>query len=74
MNHKGVEYTVIKSGTPGFWHWSFQIGSVIKTGTTETNLETLAVRRVQLRINQALQQAKHENTEMEGKLNRPPKG
>jgi hypothetical protein len=54
MNHKGVEYTVVKSDTTGFWHWQFRIGEEIKTGRTETNIELLAMRRAQLKINQVL--------------------
>jgi hypothetical protein len=53
MNHRGVEYTVTRS-EPGVWHWRFRIGDQLKTGRTETNLELLAVRRTQLRIDQAL--------------------
>jgi hypothetical protein len=53
MNHKGVEYTVVRS-EPGFWDWRFRIGEQVKTGRAETSLELLAVRRVQLRIDQAL--------------------
>jgi hypothetical protein len=56
MNHKGVEYTVASS-EPGFWRWQFRIGGQLKTGTTETSLELLAMRRVQLRIDQALKVA-----------------
>jgi hypothetical protein len=49
MNHKGVEYTVVRS-EPGFWHWRFRIGEQVKTGRTETNMELLAMRRAQLLI------------------------
>jgi hypothetical protein len=31
MNHKGVEYTVVRS-EPGFWDWRFRIGEQVKTG------------------------------------------
>jgi hypothetical protein len=54
MNHKGVEYTVVRAETPGYWHWRFRIGEKVKTGSTETNLELLAMRRAQVKINQAL--------------------
>jgi hypothetical protein len=52
--HKGVDYTVNKSNVPGVWKWRFQIGDMIATGHTKTNLELLAARRAQLRINTAL--------------------
>jgi hypothetical protein len=25
MNHKGVEYTLMRSETPGFWKWQFRV-------------------------------------------------
>jgi hypothetical protein len=53
MNHKGVEYTVVRS-EPGFWDWRFRIGEQVKTGRTETNMELLAMRRAQLLIDRAL--------------------
>ena len=28
MNHKGVEYTLTRSETPGFWQWQFRIGDL----------------------------------------------
>jgi hypothetical protein len=45
---------------PGFWHWRFCIGDQVRTGKTETSIELLAVRRAQLRINQALKDVPHE--------------
>lgn len=57
MNYRGVEYTVARS-EPGVWHWRFRLGEVVKTGRTETNLELLAMRRAQLRIDMALKAAK----------------
>ena len=56
MTHKGVDYTVAKADVDGFWRWQFQIGDQIKTGRTEAKLELLAIRRVQLRIDQALKE------------------
>jgi hypothetical protein len=56
MTHKGVDYTVVKADVDGFWRWQFQIGDQIKTGRTEAKLELLAIRRVQLRIDQALKE------------------
>ena len=54
MEHKGVEYAVSKSDIPGVWNWRFRIGDSVSTGRTETNLELLAARRAQLRIDTAL--------------------
>jgi len=54
MNHKGVEYSIVVGAAPGIWKWQFQIGDKIKTGRTETRLNLLAIRRVQLRIDQEL--------------------
>ena len=51
MNHKGVEYTLTKSETPGIWKWQFRIDDRVVAGKTEAKLYLLAVRRVQLRIN-----------------------
>jgi hypothetical protein len=54
MTYKGIDYTVVRTATPGIWKWQFQIGNEVKTGKTETKLELLAVRRAQLRINREL--------------------
>lgn len=54
MNHKGIDYLVLATATPGLWEWQFQIGDTVKTGKTEAKLGLLAVRRVQLRINREL--------------------
>jgi hypothetical protein len=54
MIHKGVQYTVAPTATPGIWKWQFQIGDEVKTGRTETRISLLAMRRVQLRINREL--------------------
>jgi hypothetical protein len=54
MVHKGVEYTVAPTATPDVWKWQFQIGDQIKTGRTETRINLLAIRRVQLRIDREL--------------------
>jgi hypothetical protein len=50
MNHRGVEFTVSKTAIAGIWQWQFRIGEQIKTGRTETKIDLLAIRRVQLRI------------------------
>ncbi len=62
MNHKGVDYTVAMTATPGIWKWQFQIGDAVKTGKTETRINFLAIRRVQLRIDRELKKAVREPT------------
>jgi hypothetical protein len=57
MTHKGVEYVVAATATPGIWKWQFRIGDQVKTGRTETKISHLAVRRVQLRIDRELKRA-----------------
>jgi hypothetical protein len=54
MNHRGIEFTVAKTAIPGVWQWQFQIGDEVKTGKTETRIDLLAIRRVQLRIDREL--------------------
>ena len=54
MNHRGVEFTVAKTAIPGIWQWQFRIGEQVKTGKTETKIDLLAIRRVQLRIDREL--------------------
>lgn len=53
MNRKGVEFTLMQI-EPGLWKWQFEIGGVITTGRTRTNLMGLAARKVQLRIDREL--------------------
>jgi hypothetical protein len=62
MNHKGVEYTLTKSESPGIWKWQFQIGDLVKSGRTEARLLLLAMRRVQLKIDRELKHAGRELT------------
>jgi hypothetical protein len=57
MNHRGIEYTVTMTTVPGVWKWQFRIGDEVKTGKTETRIELLAIRRVQLRIDRELKKA-----------------
>ena len=57
MNHKGVEYTLTRSETPGFLQWQFRIGDLVRSGKTEARLFLLAMRRVQLRIDRELKHA-----------------
>jgi hypothetical protein len=54
MKHKGVEYTVAPTATPGVWKWQFRIGDAVKAGKTETSLEQMAMRRAQLCIDREL--------------------
>ena len=54
MNLKGVEFTVAKTASPGIWQWQFRIGDTVKAGKTETKIDLLAIRRVQLRIDREL--------------------
>jgi hypothetical protein len=57
LNHRGVEYMVLTTATPGIWQWQFRIGDEVKTGKTETRISLLAMRRVQLRIDRELKNA-----------------
>jgi hypothetical protein len=66
MNHKGIEYMVAPSSSPGIWKWEFRIGDKVKTGKVETTLGLLAIRRVQLRINRELRSAASEQTSLNG--------
>ena len=43
MVHKGVEFTVATTATPGIWKWQFRIGDDVKTGKTETRINLLAI-------------------------------
>jgi hypothetical protein len=54
MKYRGVEYTVTMTTVPGVWKWQFRIGDEVKTGKTETRIDLLAIRRVQLRIDREL--------------------
>ena len=56
MVHKGVEYSVTMAA-PGIWSWRFKIGDTVKSGRTETRIQLLAIRRVQMRIDRELRQA-----------------
>ncbi len=57
MNHRGIEFTVVEADE-GLWRWQFRIGDALTTGQTRTNLRGLAARRVQQRIDRALNQAR----------------
>jgi hypothetical protein len=62
MNHKGVEYTLTRSETPGFWKWQFRIDDLVRSGKTEARLALLAMRRVELRIDRELKHAARQLT------------
>ena len=55
MNRKGIEFTV-RLIEPGLWKWRFQIGQVVTSGTTYTNLKGMAARRAEARIDLALRE------------------
>ena len=57
MNHKGIEYTLTRSETPGIWKWQFRVGDLVRSGRTEARLLLLAMRRVQLKIDRELRHA-----------------
>jgi hypothetical protein len=60
MVHKGIEYVVVPTAIPGIWKWQFRIGDLIKTGRTETRINLLAMRRVQLRIDRELKKSERQ--------------
>jgi hypothetical protein len=62
MNHRGVEYSLTRSDTPGIWTWQFRIGDIARSGRTEARLLLLAMRRVQLRIDRELRHVGRELT------------
>jgi hypothetical protein len=62
MNHKGVEYTLARSETPGFWKWQFRIGDLVRSGKTEARPTLLAMRRVESRIDRELKYAARQLT------------
>jgi hypothetical protein len=53
MNRKGIEFSLIQV-EPGLWKWQFQIGDIVRTGKTHSNLMGLAAHRVQQRIDREL--------------------
>ena len=60
MNHKGVDYSLALTETPGIWKWQFRIGDFARSGRTEARLLLLAMRRVQLKIDRELKLAGHQ--------------
>jgi hypothetical protein len=63
MIHKGIEYTLAMTATPGIWQWQFRIGDSFKTGKTETMIQLLAIRRVQQRIDRELKDVARAQTQ-----------
>jgi hypothetical protein len=59
MIHKGIEFSVTQVAV-GVWKWRFQIGERVFTGKTETKLNLLAIRRVQLRIDRELKKVQQD--------------
>jgi hypothetical protein len=55
MNRKGVEFTLLLI-EPGVWKWRFQIGKIVTTGTTQTNLKGMAAHRAADRIDRELRE------------------
>jgi hypothetical protein len=55
MIYRSIEFTVVATDAPGIWRWQFTINGVIRTGRTQARLELLAIRRVKLRIDRALE-------------------
>jgi hypothetical protein len=62
MNHRGVEYSLTRSESPGFWRWQFRIGDLVRSGKIEARLALLAMRRVESRIDRELKQAARQLT------------
>lgn len=57
MNHRGVDFSLALTEAPGIWKWQFRIGDEVRNGKTETRINLLAVRRVQLQIDRALRKS-----------------
>jgi hypothetical protein len=58
MYHKGVEFTLWQVDE-GRWEWRFQIGKVVKTGSTRTRLIGMAAHRVQQKIDSELKELRY---------------
>jgi len=54
---RAVPYSIAPTVEPDVWQWQFQIGDDVKTGKTRTRRAAMAARRVQSRIDAALQEA-----------------
>jgi len=64
MNYKAIEYS-LKSVEPGIWKYKFRIGRGIKTGTTKTKLDLVAIHRVQSELTASLKTP--DSTSLRGK-------
>jgi hypothetical protein len=53
MNRRGVEFSLMEA-EPGVWKWQFQIGEIVTTGKTQSNLKGMAAHRVHERIDREL--------------------
>ena len=65
MIHDGIKFTVAATEAPGIWRWQFTINEKTWTGRTETRLELLAIRRVEVRIDRELRLARRRAPEKE---------
>lgn len=54
MIYKGIEFAVVATEVAGVWAWQFSIDGEARHGRTEARLELLAIRRVKLKIDRAL--------------------
>jgi hypothetical protein len=55
--YKGIEFSVVATAEPEIWEWWFEIDGKVKTGRVQTRLATLAVRRVETKIDAGLRAA-----------------
>jgi hypothetical protein len=55
--YRDIQYIVTATAEPDVWHWRFQVGDTIRSGTTQTRLAELAARRVRSKIDAALKTA-----------------
>ena len=54
MTYKGIQYGIAPTVDTDVWQWQFEIDGVLRTGKTRTRLAAMVNRRVQLRIDAAL--------------------
>jgi hypothetical protein len=62
--HKGVDFFLTES-EPGLWLYSFIISDMTFKGSTKTQLEALAIRRVRVRIDRELKRITERSTQRE---------
>ncbi|UPJ55145.1 hypothetical protein [Bradyrhizobium sp. 192] len=48
--HRGIHYSLRPNAAPGYWHYAYAIGGMVRSGRVQGRLRLLAVRRVQMRI------------------------